>query len=579
MCGRASAAGVAAITGGRKRRHYSARPCILGLVSLTIAIAQINPTVGDLAGNAALIRRARDGAAALGADIVVCPELAIVGYPPEDLVLRPALVTAAATVLRGLERESANGGPALVVTLPWAADGHVYNAAALVADGRAELRYKHELPNYGVFDEKRVFSPGPMPEPVVWRGVRVGLPICEDVWLPACAVHLARQGAELLLVPNGSPFEVDKFHQRLDLAAHRVTETRLPLAYVNQVGGQDELVFDGGSFVMNPNGTLAHLLPFWQEALVVTRWNQQNGRHCCEGSASWSAEPRPASVYSAMMLGLRDYVRKNGFHGVVLGLSGGIDSALTAAVAVDALGADAVRGVRLPSRFTSEASSRDAADSAAALGIRLDTLPIEQPVAAFEEVLAPVVAGRPRDVTEENLQARTRGALLMALSNKFGELLVTTGNKSEMSVGYATLYGDMCGGYSVLKDVYKTEVYTLARWRNVHVPDGGRGPAGCVIPESSLTKAPTAELRPNQTDQDTLPPYEVLDAILNGLIEEERSIDEIVTRGFPRDVVTRVQRLLYAAEYKRRQAPPGVKITRKSFGRDRRYPLTNAFRE
>jgi NAD+ synthase len=546
---------------------------------LTIALAQINPTVGDLAGNAALIRRARDDAAARAADLVVFPELAIVGYPPEDLVLRPALVAAAAEVLHDLERESAGGGPGLTVTLPWAADGRVYNAAALVADGRTELRFKHELPNYGVFDEKRVFTPGPLPEPVAFRGVRLGLPICEDVWFPTCPAHLVRQGAELLLVPNGSPFEVDKFHQRLDLAAHRVAETGLPLAYVNQVGGQDELVFDGGSFVMNPNGTLAHLLPFWRETLVVSRWHRQDGRYCCEGSASWSAEPRLAAIYGAMMLGLRDYARKNGFAGAVLGLSGGIDSALTAAVAIDALGADRVRGVRLPSRFTSEASTRDAADSAAALGIRLETMPIEPPVAAFESALAPIFAGRPRDVAEENVQARTRGVLLMALSNKFGELLVTTGNKSEMSVGYATLYGDMCGGYSVLKDVYKTEVYALAHWRNAHVPEDGRGPGGSVIPASSLTKAPTAELRPNQTDQDTLPPYDVLDAILQGLIEEERSVDEIVARGCPRETVTRVQRMLYTAEYKRRQAPPGVKITRRSFGRDRRYPLTNAFRE
>jgi NAD+ synthase len=549
------------------------------VTSATIALAQINPTVGDLPGNAALLRRARDDASALGADLVVFSELAVVGYPPEDLVLRPALVGAAAGVLRELERESARGGPGLVVTLPWSDQGRLHNAVALVADGRTDLRFKHELPNYGVFDEKRVFTPGPLPAPVDFRGMRLGLPICEDVWFPTCPAHLAGQGAELLLVPNGSPFEVEKFHQRLDLATHRVAETGLPLVYVNQVGGQDELVFDGGSFVMNANGTLGHLLPFWREALVVSRWRRQNGRYCCEGSASWTGAPRPAAVYSAMMLGLRDYVRKNGFRGIVLGLSGGIDSALTVAVAVDALGADRVRGVRLPSRFTSDASSRDAADSAAALGIRLDTLPIEQPVAALEAVLAPVFGDRPRDVTEENLQARARAVLLMALSNKFGELLVTTGNKSEMSVGYATLYGDMCGGYSVLKDVYKTEVYALARWRNAQLPDGALGPAGRVIPDSSLTKAPTAELRPNQTDQDTLPPYEVLDAILNGLIEEERSVDEIVARGFPHETVTRVQRLLYTAEYKRRQAPPGVKITRKSFGRDRRYPLTNAFRE
>ncbi|MBI4265897.1 MAG: NAD+ synthase [Acidobacteria bacterium] len=546
---------------------------------LSIAFAQLNPTVGDVAGNAALVRRARDHAAALGADLVVFSELVLVGYPPEDLVLRPALVQAAAVVLRELERESANGLPGLVVTLPWAQDGHVYNTVALVADGRAELRFKHELPNYGVFDEKRVFTPGPLPQPVVFRQARLGLPICEDVWFPSCPAYLARAGSELLLVPNGSPFEVEKFHQRLDLARRRAAESGLPIAYVNQVGGQDELVFDGGSFAVNPDGSLAHLLPFWHEDLSLTRWTCAAGRYRCEGEARWTEEPRLASIYHAMVLGMRDYVRKNGFRGVVIGLSGGIDSALTAAVAVDALGADRVRGVRLPSRFTSDASQTDAQALAAALGFRLDTVPIEPPVTGIDSTLAPLFAGRPRDVTEENAQARVRGVLLMAISNKFGELLVTTGNKSEMSVGYATLYGDMCGGYSVLKDIYKTEVYALARWRNEHVPEGGLGARGRVIPESSLTKAPTAELRPNQADQDTLPPYDVLDAILNGLVEDELSVDEIVSRGFPRPVVTRVQHLLYAAEYKRRQAPPGVKITRKSFGRDRRYPLTNAFRE
>ena len=548
-------------------------------MSLSIAFAQVNPKVGDVRGNTALVRTARDKAAALGADLVVFSELVIVGYPPEDLVLRPALVEAAAAALHELQEESTAGGPGLVVTLPWAANGGVHNAVALVADGRADLRFKHELPNYGVFDEKRVFVPGPLPEPVSFRGVRLGLPVCEDIWYPACVEHLAKAGAQLLLVPNGSPFEVEKFHQRLDLAHHRVAESGLPLVYVNQVGGQDELVFDGGSFAMNAGGTLAHLLPFWQEAVVLSRWECRDGRLACTDTAEWTPEPRPVAVYSAMVLGLRDYVRKNGFGGVVLGMSGGIDSALTAAVAVDALGADRVRGVRLPSRFTSDASQDDAAASACALGMRLETLPIELPVTAVEQTLTGVFAGRPRDVTEENLQARIRGLLLMALSNKFGELLVTTGNKSEMSVGYATLYGDMCGGYSVLKDIYKTEVYALARWRNGNAPAGALGPVGRVIPESSLTKAPTAELRPNQTDQDSLPPYDVLDAILQGLIEEEESVDEIVARGFARETVTRVQRLLYAAEYKRRQAPPGVKISRKSFGRERRYPITNAFRE
>ena len=549
-------------------------------MTLTIAFSQLNPTVGDVAGNTALVRRARDEAAAQGADLVVFSELVLVGYPPEDLVLRPALVDAATAALRDLERESATpGSPGLVVTLPWNHNGRVHNAVALVTNGTSQLRFKHELPNYGVFDEKRVFEPGPLPEPVTFRDARLGLPVCEDIWLGHVTAQLAKRGAQLMLVPNGSPFEVDKFEHRLDLARARVSETRVPLAYVNQVGGQDELVFDGGSFIMNADGTLACVMPFWREALVLTRWTLDGKSFRCEAEARWSRQPRLDAIYSAMMLGLRDYARKNRFPGVVLGMSGGIDSALTAAVAVDALGAAHVRAIRLPSRFTSSASLDDAAESARLLGMGIDTIPIEEPVTAAEHVLAPLFEGRERDVTEENLQARVRGVLLMALSNKFGDLLVTTGNKSEMSVGYATLYGDMCGGYSVLKDIYKTEVYALARWRNENVPEGACGPRGRVIPESSLTKAPTAELRPNQTDQDSLPPYEELDAILHGLVEEELSVSEIAARKFPRETVVRVQRLLYAAEYKRRQAPPGVKITRKSFGRDRRYPLTNAFRE
>jgi len=548
-------------------------------MTLSIAVAQLNPIVGDVAGNAALVRRARTEAAARGADLVVFSELVVVGYPPEDLVLRPALVQAAAAVLGELERESAAGGPALVVTLPWASDGRLHNAVALVADGRTALRFKHELPNYGVFDEKRVFDPGPLPEPVDFRGVRLGLPICEDVWFEDCAIHLARGGADILLVPNGSPFEVEKFGLRLELGRMRTSQSQLPFVYVNQVGGQDELVFDGGSFVMNRDGSLAHVLPFWRESLTMTTWDRVDGTLRCAGCTEWTSEERLASIYNAMVLGLRDYVRKNRFPGVVLGLSGGIDSALTVAVAVDALGPEAVRGVRLPSRFTSSSSQDDAEESRKLLGVHLDTLAIEEAVKALEGILRPVFQDRPRDVTEENLQARSRGVLLMALSNKFSSLLVTTGNKSEMSVGYATLYGDMCGGYSVLKDIYKTEVYALSRWRNEHVPEGALGPAGRVIPESSIVKAPTAELRPNQTDQDSLPPYEELDAILHGLVEEERSVDEIVARGFARSTVARVQHLLFSAEYKRRQAPPGVKITRKSFGRDRRYPLTNGFRE
>ncbi|HZI81787.1 MAG TPA: NAD+ synthase [Vicinamibacterales bacterium] len=548
-------------------------------MSLSIALAQLNPIVGDVAGNLALVRQARAAAAAEGADLVLFSELFLVGYPPEDLVLRPALVTAAADALRELERENLAGGPALVVTLPWSEHGRLFNAVALVAEGRSTVRYKHELPNYGVFDEKRVFTPGPLPAPVDFKGIRLGLPICEDVWFAGTAQHLAGQGAELLLVPNGSPFEVEKSQQRLHLVRERVAETGLAIAYVNQVGGQDELVFDGGSFVVNTTGALACAMPSWTDAVQLTRWHREGQRYCCEGAAEWAEEPRLQAVYHAMMLGLRDYVRKNRFPGVVLGLSGGIDSALTAAVAVDALGASQVKGVRLPSRFTSAASLDDAEESARLLGVALDTLPIEDTVSASERTLESSFGGRPRDIAEENLQARVRGLLLMALSNKFGSMVVTTGNKSEMSVGYATLYGDMCGGYSVLKDIYKTEVFALSRWRNANRPAGALGPEGRVIPESSISKAPTAELRPDQTDQDSLPPYGVLDAVLQGLVEDERSVQEIVDLGYPRDLVVRVQRLLYTAEYKRRQAPPGVKITRKGFGRDRRYPITNAFRE
>ncbi len=553
-------------------------------MTLTIALAQVNPVVGDVTGNVAAVRRMRDEAAARGADLIVFSELILVGYPPEDLVLRPALVEAAAAGLRQLVDESQHGGPGLVVTLPWREDTAgrpLRNGAALIAEGHAELRFKRELPNYGVFDEKRVFVPGPLSEPVMFRGAQIGIPICEDIWQPEVTAHLAQRGAELLIVPNGSPFEVEKFPHRLALARERVTESRRPLIYVNQVGGQDELVFDGGSFAISKSGDIAHVMPFWTEALELIRWDRSSGQlTCCEqGRTELAPEPRLSAVYHAMMLGLRDYVDKNRFPGVVLGLSGGIDSALTAAVAVDALGAGRVRGVRLPSIFTSEASMVDAAETARLLGVALETLPIDSGVRAVEETLAPVFVGRTRDVTEENVQARLRAVLLMAVSNKFGEMVVTTGNKSEMSVGYSTLYGDMCGGYSVLKDIYKTEVYALARWRNEHRPPGALAPAGRVIPESSMTKAPTAELRPNQTDQDTLPPYEELDGILTGLVEEEQSVAELVARGFNRETVVRVQRMLFAAEYKRRQAPPGVKITRKSFGRDRRYPLTNAFRE
>jgi NAD+ synthase len=453
------------------------------------------------------------------------------------------------------------------------------NSALLLDQGRiASVRYKHDLPNYGVFDEKRLFAPGPLPGPMPFRGVRLGVMVCEDMWTPDAAECLQESGAELLLVPNGSPYEFEKRDQRIQLAIARVTETGLPLAYVNQVGGQDELVFDGASFVINADHRLAAQLPCFQEAVALTHWRREGERWVCEeGPLEKPAEGLEA-IYAAMMLGLRDYVNKNRFPGVLLGLSGGIDSALTAVVAADALGPDKVRAVMMPSPFTSRESLEDAAEVAKLLGIRLDSVSIEPAMAAFDGMMKPLFDDLPRDIAEENIQARARGITLMALSNKFGSMVLSTGNKSEMSVGYSTLYGDMCGGYSVLKDVYKMTVFALSRWRNQTLPVGALGPAGRVIPERIITKPPTAELRPNQTDQDTLPPYAVLDDILDAIIEHELGVDEIVARGHDRATVLKVWRMVDVSEYKRRQAPPGVKITRRAFGRDRRYPITNAFR-
>jgi NAD+ synthase len=544
---------------------------------MLIGLAQLNPTVGDIAANLATLRAAR--AESVTCDLVVCGELVLIGYPPEDLVLRPAVIAAARHALDELAADTA-AGPAVLVTAPWEEQGVVFNAAILLDAGRiAAVRFKHDLPNYGVFDEKRVFTPGPLPEPIDFRGRRLGVMICEDMWSPHVAEHLAKAGAEVLIVPNGSPFERGKLGQRVALATERVHETGLPLVYINQVGGQDELVFDGGSFVVNADARLVVRLPFWAEAVQATEWMNTAGQWACAPQPLAPAPAEPDNTYQALMLGLRDYVNKNRFPGVLLGLSGGIDSALTAAIAVDALGANRVRGVRLPSRFTSEDSQTDAEASARRLGIQLDTLPIGDVVDAVERTLAPLFAGRARDITEENIQARARGLLLMALSNKFGSMLMTTGNKSEMSVGYATLYGDMCGGYSVLKDLYKTDVYALAAWRNRCVPNGALGPAGEVVSNNVMIKAPTAELRPDQKDQDSLPEYAVLDAILNGLVEQERSVDDIARDGHPRETVTRTQNMLFTAEYKRRQAPPGVKTSSRSFGRDRRYPITNRFRD
>jgi NAD+ synthase len=548
---------------------------------LSIALAQLSQRVGDLAANADAMLARRADAAAAGADLIAFPEMQLIGYPAEDLYEKPALAVRAAAELDRLAAATADGGPAMLVgTLHKAADGALYNAYVLLDAGAvAAIRLKHELPNYGTFDEKRHFRPGPLPDPVDFRGVKIGLPICEDVWWPQVCAHLRDQGADLLIVPNGSPYEIDKdAYRATQVVGARVAETGLAIAYLNRVGGQDELVFDGASFVLNGDGTMAHQLADWEEELRLTTWTQTaQGWRCAPGLVR-TLEPSPADTWHAMMIGLRDYVNTNRFPGVVLGMSGGIDSAICAAIAVDALGADRVWCVMLPSQYTSTESLEDAAEAARLLGCRMDTVPIAPAVGAFGDMLADIFADKPVDITEENLQSRIRGVTLMALSNKFGPMLMTTGNKSEMSVGYATIYGDMAGGYNPIKDAYKMTVFALARWRNAHKPRLGLGPDGPVMPDRIITKPPSAELRPDQKDSDSLPDYPVLDPILMGLVEDEASVDDLVARGFDRAEVARIERLLCLAEYKRRQAPPGVKLGKRNFGRDRRYPITNAFR-
>ncbi len=546
--------------------------------TLKIAIAQLNCQVGAIEKNLSIIRQARAAAALLGADLLVTPELSISGYPPEDLVLKPAFVAACEAAAEELALDTADDGPGIIAGTPWR-NGKLLHNAAFVMDGGKIIarRAKYELPNYGVFDEKRVFNAGPCPGPVAFRGFRIGLMICEDWWFPEVSETLKESGAEFLLSINGSPFEADKQAIRIMLAVERVVETGLPYVFAALTGGQDEIVFDGASFVLNADRSLAMQMPYFDEAVTLTSWTRTaNGLVC----APLPLPPEPDRldlIYRSMIMGLRDYVNKNGFPGVILGLSGGIDSAISAAVAVDALGTDRVRAVMMPSPYTSEHSLDDAAACARLLGIEYDIIPISGVMGAFGEALAPVFGNRGADITEENIQSRARGLMLMAMSNKLGNMLLTTGNKSEMSVGYATLYGDMCGGYSVLKDVYKTTVFALSVWRNANAPPGALGPQGAVMPERVITKPPSAELKPNQTDQDSLPPYDILDGILVRLVEGEASIDSVVRDGFDRPTVLRIWRLLDRAEYKRRQAPPGVKITSRAFGRDRRYPMTNGF--
>jgi NAD+ synthase len=539
---------------------------------LKIAFAQMNQRVGDLEGNAAAMLDMRRRAA--GADLLMCPELQLTGYPPEDLVLKPEFVRRTMETAEKLVEATIEPGPAMLIGTIVSEGGLNYNAMILADGGRIVGRtLKRELPNYGTFDEKRVFAPGPLPEPIEFRGVRLGVPICEDIWQEVVCSHLAEAGADLLLVPNGSPYELDKDISREKLVRSRVVETGRPLAYINRVGGQDELAFDGSSFVMHPDGERVVQMADWEEALLVTDWVRTPDGWRCETRCEHELDAFPADVYRAMTVALRDYVTRNGFPGVILGLSGGIDSALSAAIAVDALGPGKVWGVMLPSKYTSPESLEDARECARLLGCRHDVVSIVPGVDALEGML-PQLSGP----AAENVQARLRMVALMALSNAHGQMLLTTGNKSEMSVGYATLYGDMAGGYSVLKDAYKMTVFALSRWRNAHKPEGALGPDGPVMPARVITKPPSAELRPDQKDEDSLPPYAVLDRILEGLVDKEMSVKEVaVATGEDMELVADIEAKLLKAEYKRRQAPPGVKIGSRNFGRDRRYPISNFF--
>ncbi|MEO7635429.1 MAG: NAD+ synthase [Sphingomicrobium sp.] len=540
---------------------------------LTIAFAQMNQRVGDLAGNAVAMLEMRRRAE--GADLLLFPELQLTGYPPEDLVLKPEFVRRTMEAAERLVDATAEPGPALLIGTIVREEGLNYNAVLLADGGRVVAKVlKRELPNYGTFDEKRVFASGPLPEPIEFKGVKIGVPICEDIWQEVVCQHLADAGAELLLVPNGSPYELDKDDLRYRLVRDRAVQTGLPIAYINRVGGQDELAFDGSSFVVHPDGERVVQMPDWDEALLMTEWARGPDGWRCATRCEHTLDRFPEDVYRAMMMALSDYVSRNGFPGLILGLSGGIDSALSAAVAVDALGPERVHCVMLPSKFTSAESLADAAECARLLGCRHDVVPIADAVAVVGKML-PAMS----DLASENVQARLRMVALMALSNSGGEMLLTTGNKSEMSVGYATLYGDMAGGYSVLKDAYKTTVFALSKWRNRVKPGGAFGPDGPVMPKRVIAKPPSAELRPDQRDDDSLPPYALLDPILEGLVDKEFSVSEVAAlTGQDAALVSDIESKLLRAEYKRRQAPPGVKIGNRNFGRDRRYPITNAFR-
>ena len=532
---------------------------------MRVAIAQLNQVVGDLSGNAARILEAAAEARRGGAQLLITAELSLCGYPPEDLLLRPAFLSSCADELSRLA--ALVKGVTVLVGFPELAPDGRYNAVAVLRDGNVTARYRKRcLPNYTVFDEQRYFNPGGEPCIVDIDGVRVGIIICEDVWCAGPATAARDAGAQLIVVPNGSPFHTRQQMLRREVVAARARETGLAIIYVNRTGGQDELVFDGASFIVDGRGAVAQQLPAWHDTLAFAEFDGATPKHV-RGALDERLEP---NVYAALTMGVRDYVEKNGFPGVLLGLSGGIDSALTLAVAVDALGRDRVRAVMLPSVYNAAISLEDARTMTGILGVRYDEMPIDAAVQAFKTTLAEEFKGLPEDATEENIQARIRGTLLMALSNKYRSIVLTTGNKSEMAVGYATLYGDMAGGFAVLKDIDKTLVYRLAHYRNR---------LGRVIPERIITRPPSAELRADQTDQDSLPPYDALDAILEAYVEQHLSPAEIVARGYAAADVAQVVRLIKINEYKRRQAAVGIRITPRGFGKDWRYPITSAWSE
>ena len=545
-----------------------------------LTLAQLAPTTGAIAENRARARTAWQQARDAKADMLALPEAFVTGYQTQDLVMRPQFFRDAMAAVEALARDCAEG-PAIGIGAPFHDGEHLYNAYYILEGGRIRhVVKKHHLPNETVFDEKRQFTPAPWQEPYRIGPLTIGSPICEDAWHADVAAHLAKAGAEMLLVPNGSPYYRDKMADRWSIMGARAAETGRTLVYLNMAGGQDDQVFDGGSFVVAPDGSRPVQLPQFDEAIRHVDFVARGG--------VWQAEPQPpaplpdawAADYRAMVQSVRDYFAKTGFTRALLGLSGGVDSALVATIAADALGPENVRCVMLPSEYTSESSLEDARQMAENLGCRLDTLPISGPRAAVSELLAPLFAGLEADITEENIQSRLRGLLLMALSNKFGEMLLTTGNKSEVAVGYATIYGDMAGGYNPLKDLYKTRVFETCRWRNAHHdPAWMRAPAGAIIPARIIEKPPSAELRKDQKDEDSLPPYEVLDAILEGLIDREASVGELVAEGFDRATVKRVEHLVFISEYKRFQSAPGTRLTPRSFWLDRRYPIVNHWRD